>query len=116
MKNVDIEIPADAKTVTLALRDREQQSLTLRSILPQIKGNVELVVVDEFKDAKLEDAEDWYRLRADSGSHLMGKLLRSRIVDGEFLLCQFPIIRFGMNMGAGVIQLWVRPPVPDDGD
>ena len=128
MENVDIEIPADAKTVTLALQDREQPALTLRSILPKIKGDVELVVVDEFKNAKHENAEDLYRLKAKSGPRLLEKLLRSRIVEGEFLLDQVPSIQredptvslfagtFGVNTGTGCIQLWVRPPVPDEED
>lgn len=128
MKTIDIEVPPDARMVTLALKDREECALTLRSILPQIKGDVELVVVDEFKDAKHEDAEDHYRLKAKSGPRLLEKLLRSRIVEGEFLLDQVPSIQredpsfslfagtFGVNTGTGAIQLWVYPPVPDEED
>ena len=39
-----IEIPADARTVTLELKKRD--TFTLRSLLPQVKGEVELVVRD----------------------------------------------------------------------
>lgn len=121
-----IEIPADTKTVTLELE--KNNTFTLRSMLPQIKGDVELVVVDEFKHAKYENAEDLYRLKAKSGPHMLEKLLRSRIVEGEFLLDQVPSIQredptfslfagtFGVNTGTGCIQLWVRPPVPDEED
>ena len=121
-----IEIPADTKTVTLELE--KNNTFTLRSILPQIKGDVELVVVDEFKNAKHDNAEDLYRLKAKSGPYMLEKLLRSRIVEGEFLLDQVPSIQredptfslfagtFGVNTGTGCIQLWVRPPAPDEED
>lgn len=121
-----IEIPADTKTVTLELE--KNNTFTLRSMLPQIKGDVELVVVDEFKNAKHDNAEDLYRLKAKSGPYMLEKLLRSRIVEGEFLLDQVPSIQredptfslfagtFGVNTGTGCIQLWVRPPVPDEED
>ena len=121
-----IEIPADAKTVTLELK--KDNTFTLRTLLPQIKGDVELVVVDEFKNAKHDNAEDLYRLKAKSGPYMLEKLLRSRIVEGEFLLDQVPSIQredptfslfagtFGVNTGTGCIQLWVCPPVPDEED
>ena len=76
-----IEIPADVKTVTLELK--KQCGFTLRSLLPQVKGEVELVVEDEFDGGR--DC-DWYRLRANSGNSLLHKLMRSRVVEGESLL------------------------------
>lgn len=130
MKNVDIEIPADAKTVTLALQDREQRALTLRTILPLISDEVELVVEDAFMVDKfgVSKDSDLYRLKAGDGGSMLRSLERSRVVEGEYLLDQVPRVKradptfslfagtFGVNTGTGCIQLWVRPPVPDEGD
>lgn len=118
-----IEIPADVKTVTLELK--KQCGFTLRSLLPQVKGEVELVVEDEFDGGA--DC-DWYRLRANSGDSLLHKLMRSRIVEGEALLELTPTVEFvapqtslingsfATLTGTGYIQLWVAPPVPDEAD
>ena len=123
MEKMDIEIPADAKTVTLELK--KQCGFTLRSLLPQIKGEVELVVEDEFDEGR--DC-DWYRMRANSGNSLLHKLERSRIVEGEALLELTPTVEFvapqtslingsfATLTGTGYIQLWVAPPVPDEAD
>lgn len=111
-----IEIPADTKTVTLELK--KHCSFTLRSLLPQIKGDVELVVDDEFDGGR--DC-DLYRLKADSGDSMLRKLARSRVVDGESLLDLTPIVQrldpqtslingsFATLTGTGCIQLWVNP-------
>lgn len=113
-----IEIPEDAKTITLELK--KQCTLTLRSLLPQIGTEVELVVEDVFD---LGDF-DMYRLRANSGDSLLHKLARSRVVDGESILGLTPRVRFVAPQtslvngtflaGAGCIQLVVKPPVPED--
>ena len=118
---MEIEIPADAKTVTLELK--KQCTFTLRSLLPQIKGGVELVVEDVFDRGR--DC-DMYRLRAGSGDSLLHKLARSRVVEGESLLDLMPRVElaspqptllngtFATLTGTGFIQLWVTPPVPED--
>ena len=116
-----IEIPADAKTVTLELKKRD--TFTLRSLLPQVKEEVELVVNDAF-----EHDTDQYRLRAASGNSLLHKLGRSRVVDGESILGLTPEVRFVdptpsmlngtlINLsGTGYIQLVVEPPAPCEED
>lgn len=118
-----IEIPADAKTVTLELK--KNNTFTLRTLLPQIRDSVELVVEDAFESTETVDR---YRLRASDGDELLRKLERSRIVEGDFILGLVPVIHmvdptpslldgtFGMNLGSGVIQLTVSPPVPDEED
>ena len=120
---MDIEIPADAKIVTLELE--KHCSFTLRSLLPHVKDEVELVVIDEFGIGVNTDA-DLYRLKANSGDALMRKLARSRIVEGESLLDLTPNVKlvspeptllngtFATLTGTGYIQLIVRPPVPED--
>lgn len=120
---MDIEIPADAKTVTLELK--KHCTFTLRSLLPQIKDEVELVIRDEFGTNTKPDA-DLYRLRAGGGNTLFRKLARSRVVDGESLLDLTPDVKlvspeptmlngtFATLTGTGYIQLIVKPPVPED--
>lgn len=128
MDTVDIEIPADARMVKLALKERTSNVPTLRTVLPLIKGDVELVVAQEFED-KGEKYTDAYRLKAPSGEVLVEKLLRSRVVEGEHLLDLIPTIKredpttvnlyagtFGVRTGTGCIQLWVNPPAPDEED
>lgn len=116
-----IEIPADAKTVTLELKKRD--TFTLRSLLPQVKKEVELVVNDLFKCDT-----DQYRLWANNGHSMLNKLERSRIVDGESILGLTPEVRFVdptpsmvngslVNLsGTGYIQLVVEPPAPCEED
>lgn len=118
-----IEIPADARTVTLELRKRD--TFTLRSLLPQIKEEVELVVNDAFNDEFGHDT-DQYRLRAANGTSLLHKLERSRVVEGASLLCLTPDVMFVNPIptllngtlanlsGTGYIQLVVEPPAPDE--
>ena len=114
-----IEIPADAKTVTLELKKRD--TFTLRSLLPQVKGEVELVVNDLFKCDT-----DQYRLCANNGRSMLNKLERSRVVDGESILGLTPEVRF-VNptptlvdgtlvtlSGTGHILLIVEPPAPGE--
>lgn len=121
--NEMITVPADADKVTLTIQ--REGAMTLRSLLPQVKGDVELVVEDAFEGGK--DC-DLYRLRASYGGSLLHKLKRSRIVEGEALLDLVPSVQrldpqtslingsFATLTGTGCIQLWVRPPVPDEED
>lgn len=88
---MEIEIPADEKIVTLELKKR--CTFTLRSLLPQVKDEVELVIVDEFAHARHDDAIDYYRLKASNGTSLMGKLARSRVVEGEAILDLTPEVK-----------------------
>jgi hypothetical protein len=120
-----IEIPADAETVTLKME--KQCSFTLRSLLPQVRGEVELVIVDEF-GRRFHSDHDLYRLKANSGSSLLQALERSRIVDGKSLLGLTPSVQrlepqtSLLNgsvvpvSGTGCIQLWVTPYVPGEED
>lgn len=57
---VDVEVPAIIKMVKLELKDRTPQ-LTLRSILPTIRGSVELVIEDSF------DVESYDRTTVKAG-------------------------------------------------
>lgn len=119
---MEIEIPADAKTVTLEIEKR--CTSTLRSLLPHVKDEVELVVVDEFGKGVNTDA-DLSRLKANSGDALMRKLARSRVVEGEALLDLTPNMKlvspeptllngtFATLTKTGFIQLFVKPPAPD---
>ena len=118
-----IEIPADARTVTLELKKRD--TFTLRSLLPQVKGEVELVVRDRFGTSANQDA-DHYRLWANNGRSMLYKLERSRVVDGESILGLTPEVRFAnpkptmvngtlANLpGTGCIQLCVKLPAPEE--
>lgn len=122
MEKIDIEIPADAKTVTLELK--KHSSFTLRALLPQIQDEVELVVEDVFDKGR--DC-DLYRLKANSGDSLLRKLSRSRVVEGEALLDLTPSVSFASPQptmlngtfatltGTGFIQLFVTP-APDEED
>jgi len=115
-----IEIPADAKTVTLELK--KHCTFTLRSLLPQIKDKVELVVKDVFSTMD----SDNYQLKAVDGDSLLRKLARSRIVDGKSLLDLTPDVKlvspkptlfigtFATITETGYIQLIVEPPVTED--
>ena len=123
MEKTEIEIPADVKTVTLELK--KHCTFTLRSLLPNIKDEVELVVIDEF-GVGVNTGADLYRLKANTGEALMRKLARSRVVEGEALLDLTPNVKlvspeptllngtFATLTGTGYIQLTVRPPVPED--
>ena len=123
-RNMDIEIPADAKTVTLELEKR--CSFTLRTLLPQVKDRVEPMIEDYFYGGEHELGADVYRPEADNGEKLMKKLTRSRDVEGEFLLDLVPEVRsreprtilgngsYAMYTDPGCIQLWVRVPAPDE--
>ena len=118
---MDIEIPADAKTVTLELK--KHCGFTLRSLLPQIKDEVELVIEDTFDHGR---DTDLYRLKANSGKSLLHKLARSRVVKGESLLDLTPSVKLAspeptlingtltVRAETGHIQLIVEPPVPED--
>ena len=120
-----IEIPADAKTVTLEIK--RHCTFTLRSLLPMVKDEVELVIRDRFGTDIYPDV-DLYRLRASSGTSLLHKLERSRVVEGESLLCLTPDVMFVNPIptllngtlanlsGTGYIQLVVEPPAPDKED
>jgi hypothetical protein len=120
-----IEIPADAETVTLKLE--KPCGFTLRSLLPQINNEVELVVIDDFGRGLKSDV-DLYRLKTDNGKSLLHKLTRSRIVEGESLLDLTPSLKVTnpipqlwngsivIASGTGVLQLFVRPPCPNEED
>lgn len=117
---MEIEIPADEKTVTLDIK--RACDFTLRSLLPHVKAEVELVIVDEFAHARHEDAIDYYRLKAPNGKSLLEKLSRSRVVDGKKLLDLTPSVQlvspkptllngsFATLTDTGCIQLYVEPP------
>lgn len=118
-----ITIPADADKVTLAIQ-RDGQ-MTLRSLLPQIEGDVELVVEDAFQidNFNVSKDHDLYRLKCGYGGSLLNALKRSRVVDGEALLDLVPRVKrvdpqtslingsFATLTGTGCIQLWVRQPI-----
>lgn len=114
-----IEIPADTKTVTLELE--KHCSFTLRSLLPNIGSEVELIVEDVFDEDRFTVKDhDLYRLRGSNGSMLMRTLARSRILPGEAYLDLTPRLKlrepqtslingtFAAVTGTGCIELWVR--------
>lgn len=116
---MDIEIPADAKTVTLELKKR--CGFTLRQLLPNIGSEVELIVEDVFDEDRFTVKDhDLYRLRGSNGSMLMRALARSRILPGEAYLDLTPRLKlrepqtslingtFATVTGSGCIELWVR--------
>lgn len=116
---MDIEIPADTKTVTLELKKR--CGFTLRSLLPQIMDKVELVIEDVFSEDRYAVKDhDLYRIRGSDGSMLMRSLARSRILPGEAYLELTPRLKlrepqtslingtFTTVTGSGCIELWVR--------
>jgi len=116
---MEIEIPADAKTVTLALEKR--CGFTLRQLLPNIGSEVELIVEDVFDEDRFTVKDhDLYRLRGSNGSMLMRALARSRILPGEAYLELTPKVKlrepltslingsFATLSGSGCIELWVR--------
>ena len=114
-----IEIPADTKTVTLELEKR--CGFTLRSLLPQVKAEVELVIEDVFSEDRYTVKDrDLYRIHGSNGSMLMRSLARSRILPGEAYLDLTPKVKlrepltslingtFATMSGTGCIELWVR--------
>lgn len=115
-----IEPPADAERVTLEI-DRKPASFTLRSLLPQIQSEVELIIEDVFAEDRYGvNDHDLYVLRASNGSMLMRSLARSRILPGEAYLGLTPKVKlheplptfidgtFSTLRGTGCIELWVR--------
>lgn len=124
MNTVDIEIPADTRMVKLALKDRTPQ-LTLRSLLPTIRGDVELVIEDSFG----AEACDRTTIKAGDGDKLMEMLQRSRVLEGEMILDLRPSVvrmrhlvisvhsgRYGELANSGVIEVFVTYPKPDEED
>jgi len=120
METMEIEIPADAKTVTLALEER--CGFTLRSLLPQISAEVELVIEDVFSEDRYHVKDrDLYRIRGSNGQMLLTSLERSRILPGAAYLALTPKVKlrepltslingsFAALTGSGCIELWVRP-------
>ena len=103
-----IEIPADARTVTLELK--KSSAFTLRAVLPQIKGRVELVIEDVFQTSSMS-AVDRYRVRDVRGRDLVEKLERSRVVNGEYILGLVPTIEADET---GTVRVIVRIPVPGE--
>lgn len=124
MNTVDIEIPADTRTVTLELKDRTPQ-LTLRSLLPTIRGDVELVIEDSFSVEQC----DHTTVKAGDGDQLMKMLERSRVLEGGMILDLRPSViqmrhlvisvhsgRYGELANTGVIEIFVTYPKPDEED
>ena len=116
---MEIEIPADTKTVTLELK--KHCTFTLRSLLPNIGSEVELIIEDVFDEDRFTVKDhDLYRLRGSDGSMLMRALARSRILPGEAYLDLTPRVKlrepqtslingtFATVTGTGCIELWVR--------
>lgn len=107
---MEIEIPADAKTVTL---EREKRcGFTLRQLLPNIESEVELIIEDVFSEGRFTVKDhDLYRLRGSNGSMLMRMLARSRILPGEAYLNLTPRLKLRepqTSLINGTIELWVR--------
>ena len=115
---VDVEVPASIKMVKLALKDRTPQ-LTLRSILPTIRGSVGLVIEDSF------DVESYDRttVKAGDGEGLMKMLERSRVLDGNKILELRPSAikmrhlvvpahsgQYGELENTGIIEIFVTYP------
>ena len=119
---VDVEVPASIKMVKLELKDRTPQ-LTLRSILPTIRGSVGLVIEDSF------DVESYDRttVKAGDGEGLMKMLERSRVLDGNKILELRPSAikmrhlvvpahsgQYGELENTGIIEIFVTYPKPDE--
>ena len=82
MKEVEIEIPADAKTVTLELE--RHSTFTLRSLLPQAKCEVELVL----EDVQGKCSCDRLRMKANCGQELL--LILTLEENGSFVVTYTP--------------------------
>ena len=119
---VDVEVPDSIKMVKLELKDRTPQ-LTLRSILPTIRGSVGLVIEDSF------DVESYDRttVKAGDGEGLMKMLERSRVLDGNKILELRPSAikmrhlvvpahsgQYGELENTGIIEIFVTYPKPDE--
>ena len=104
---------------------------TLRDILPLIKNDsVEVVIEDVFDVSHGGECKDGdrYKIIANSGSYMVDKLKRSRVVEGESILDLTPtairqvappptLVDGSLDQRSdGYIQVWVRPPVPDEED
>jgi hypothetical protein len=124
MDTIDIEIPADTKMVKLALKDRTPQ-LTLRSLLPTIRWDVELIIEDSFG----AEACDRITIKAGDGDKLMKMLERSRVLEGNMILDLRPSVikmrplvisvhsgRYGELANTGVLEIFVVYPKPDEED
>ena len=115
MGTVDIEIPADPRTVTLELKDRTPQ-LTLRSLLPTIRGSVELVIEDSFSVEQC----DHTTIKVGDGVELMKMLERSRVLDGGMILDLQPSViqsgRYDEPANTDVIEIFVTYPKSDEED
>lgn len=120
MKNVDIEIPADANTVTLALNRGDGRS-TLRNMLPTIHSKVELVVEDSFGPTDCDSVH----MSAHCGDELAKKLKRSRVLEGGVILDLVPVVQVrdprpdltngSLCLGSSsTIALFVTWPKPDE--
>ena len=109
MQKIDLDIPANTEPVTPNLK--KDGRLTLRSVLPAIHSPVMLCVNDESYVTT--------SIRAKSGSDLLKKLERSRIIErsrileGEAILNIAPEISIIVLNGSIVLQLCVTPPKED---
>lgn len=113
MKEVEIEIPADAKTVTLELE--RHGTFTLRSLLPQAKCEVELVL----EDVQGKCSCDRLRMKANCGQELLLMIQRSHVLDAARILDSVPILKvadavptmlngtFSTLTGTSCLQLFV---------
>lgn len=105
-----IPIPADADKATLQI-ERERGGATLRSLLPCVHGDVELVI----EDVVSVEQCDRVVLRANCGGELAKKLTRSRVLEGEFLLDLKPsCIQAAELPGMGTLEIYVTNPKPED--
>jgi len=111
---MEIEIPADARTVTLKIA--KSSEITLRGLLPQIAAGVELVIintVDHVTNGRRSVGDDLYKVKAPSGAQLLEKLERSYVVEGEYLLDLPPEVKLSTS-GDPCIQVRVKPAAADE--
>ena len=90
-------------------------AVTLRTILPQVRCEVELVIRDDFTlpGAPCRDFGS-YVVRSSHGDGLLHELERSRVVEGERILDLRPEINICGDEGERLIQFIVEPPAPDE--
>jgi hypothetical protein len=115
MDTVDSEIPVETRTVTPELKGRTPQ-LTLRSLLPAIRGEVKLVIEDSLGVGTC----DCTTVKAGDGYNLMKMLERSRVLEGGMILDLQPSViqtrHYGELVNTGVLEIFVEYPKPDKGE
>lgn len=91
--------------------------MTLRTILPQVRCEVELVIQDDFTPpAAICRDFDSYVVQSSHGDGLLHKLKRSRVVEGERILDLCPEIKICGDEDERRIRFIVELPAPDEGD